>query len=277
MTREPEDKLIERIEGQLDAGQAASALDLSAYAVRRYPVEPDLWALYAESLESVGRIAEATKAYSRAVELSPDWTAGLARRASLLIEQGRIEEAAKDVDAVLEHDPEIAEAQFNRAVLAELEGNEVEAARAYRTAEMLDPGRYYLPKRVPTGRFLAAIEEARLLLPTKLKDYLAGVPVRLEDMPRRTPEGRWEAGENPLVFGYVAGPPIAKSKDDEHNSAAWAVRPLEIVVFKRNLERIAPNRGDLVDELCVTLYHEALFYLGVPEDDVAEPLPDEQP
>lgn len=270
MARETAEELMDRIERHLDAGYAAGALDLSSFAVRRYPSDPDLWALYAEALEGAGRLKEAIGAYTRAIALTPDWTAGVARRASLLIEVGQIDEARADVDAVLATDPEVAEAQFNRAILAEVAGNEFDAARAYRTAETLDPERYYLPVRVSSERFLEAARDAIDELPTRLREHLAGVPVVVRDMPERDAEGEWESGSNPLLFAYLAGPDIPDGDDVD----PWVYRPDAVVLFKKNLERVCGSVEELVHELTVTLFHEALFYLRVPEDDVADPVDD---
>lgn len=267
MARETAEELIDRIEQHLDAGYAAGALDLSSFAVRRFPADPDLWALYAEALEGAGRLKEAVGAYTRAIDLSPDWTAGVARRASLLIEMGQVDEARADVDAVLATEPELAEAQFNRAILAEIDGNEVDAARAYRTAETLDPERYYLPVRVSNERFVEAAREALDELPARLRGWLDGVPVVARDMPERDAEGHWESGSNPLLFAYVSGPEIP----DDEGVDPWSFRPEAVVLFKKNLERVCGSVDDLVRELTVTIFHEALFYLGVPEDDVADP------
>lgn len=267
MPRETAEDLIERIEDQLDAGYAAGALDLSSFAVRRFPSDPDLWALYAEALEGAGRLKEAVVAYARAIELTPDWTAGVARKASLLIELGQVDDARRDVDAVLATEPNISEAQFNRAILAEIDGNEFDAARAYRTAESLDPERYYLPVRVSPERFVEAAREALAELPARLRSHLEGVPLLVRDMPERDAEGAWEGGPNPLLFAYVAGPDIPEGDGVD----PWSYVPDAIVLFKKNLERVCGSVDDLIRELTVTLFHEALYYLRVPEDDVADP------
>ena len=263
-------ELIERIEQQLDAGFAAGALDLSAYAVRRFPSDADLWALYAESLEAAGRIPDALKSYGRALQLSPDWLAGHARRGSLLIEQGKLDEARGDVTLALEGDPGLAEAQFNRAILAEFDGNDVEAARAYRTAEGLDPTRYYLPLRVAPERFNEIAEAARSDLPTRLREYLTDVPLVVKPIPDRAKDGTWESGPNPLALGYCAGRRPTRRRGVD----PWRYRPSGVMLFKKNIERICTNLDDLLREVTVTLYHESLFFLGVPEEDVTEPVVD---
>ncbi len=267
MPRETAEDLIERIEDQLDSGYAAGALDLSSFAVRRFPADPDLWALYAEALEGAGRLKEAVDAYARAIVLTPDWTAGVARKASLLIELGEVDAARRDVDAVLATEPNSSEAQFNRAILAEIDGNEVDAARAYRTAENLDPERYYLPVRVSSERFLDAAREAIDELPARLRVWLHQAAVIVRDMPERDAEGAWEGGPNPLLFAYVAGPEIPEGDGVD----PWDYVPDAVVLFKKNLERVCGSVDDLIRELTVTLFHEALYYLRVPEDDVADP------
>jgi predicted Zn-dependent protease with MMP-like domain len=41
-----------------------------------------------------------------------------------------------------------------------------------------------------------------------------------------------------------------------------------IVLFKRNLERAAPDDGDLHDEIRTTLLHETGHFFGMSEEDL---------
>jgi predicted Zn-dependent protease with MMP-like domain len=45
-------------------------------------------------------------------------------------------------------------------------------------------------------------------------------------------------------------------------------RPNSIYVFQRNLERIAKDRADLIEQIRITLYHELGHYLGFEEEDM---------
>jgi tetratricopeptide (TPR) repeat protein len=259
------EELIDRIEQHLESGNAAGALDLASFAVRRYPANPDLWALYAEALEGSGRMPEAVEAYTRALALTPEWVAGQARRGSLLLELGEIDRSRQDVEAALAADTSMAEAWFTRGMLAELDGNDVEAARSFRQAEALDPDRYYLPVRVSAERFQEACGQARGELPTRLREYLEGVPVIVRDMPTALPDGSFEHGHNPLTLAYLRGEQPAEGVPD-----AWSHKPSAVVIFKKNVERFCSEAEDLPQELAVTLYHEALYFLGVSDEEAAE-------
>jgi predicted Zn-dependent protease with MMP-like domain len=49
---------------------------------------------------------------------------------------------------------------------------------------------------------------------------------------------------------------------------AWSNLPSAIVLYRRNLERIAWDRQRLVEELRITVFHEIGHFLGLDEDDL---------
>ena len=46
------------------------------------------------------------------------------------------------------------------------------------------------------------------------------------------------------------------------------LRPNTIYLFQRNIERVARDREDLVEQIRITLYHELGHYLGFEEEDM---------
>jgi predicted Zn-dependent protease with MMP-like domain len=46
------------------------------------------------------------------------------------------------------------------------------------------------------------------------------------------------------------------------------LRPNTIHLFQRNIERVARDRDDLVEQIRITLYHELGHYLGFEEEDM---------
>ena len=48
------------------------------------------------------------------------------------------------------------------------------------------------------------------------------------------------------------------------------MRPNYIYLFQRNLERIARDREDLIEQITITLHHELGHYLGLDEDEVED-------
>ena len=51
---------------------------------------------------------------------------------------------------------------------------------------------------------------------------------------------------------------------------AVELRPNYIYLFQRNLERIARDREDLIEQITITLHHELGHYLGLDEDEVED-------
>ena len=66
------------------------------------------------------------------------------------------------------------------------------------------------------------------------------------------------------LLGLFVGIPLS----DAAAGGAGALPP-RILVFKRNLERLALDIDELEEEIAVTVYHELGHYLGLDEDDLA--------
>jgi predicted Zn-dependent protease with MMP-like domain len=50
----------------------------------------------------------------------------------------------------------------------------------------------------------------------------------------------------------------------------WSNLPPTITLFRNNLERMAADREQIIEELRITLFHEIGHFLGLDEEDLAE-------
>jgi predicted Zn-dependent protease with MMP-like domain len=101
-------------------------------------------------------------------------------------------------------------------------------------------------------------------LPAPIAAAIKGVPLVIEDLPSR----ELLHGEEhlaPDILGLFVG-----TARDDVSVFSPAVSPDVVYLFKRNLERVAGSREELLDEARTTLIHEIGHYLGLEEDDLAE-------
>ncbi|MEQ1507331.1 MAG: metallopeptidase family protein, partial [Myxococcota bacterium] len=66
------------------------------------------------------------------------------------------------------------------------------------------------------------------------------------------------------LLGFFSGAALSDKASDD----PWAQLPSTIVLFRRNLERIARDRAHLIEELRITVLHEVGHFLGLDEDDL---------
>jgi predicted Zn-dependent protease with MMP-like domain len=101
----------------------------------------------------------------------------------------------------------------------------------------------------------AALDE----LPEELLERLGNVPVLVEERP--TP-GQVRDGSDPRLLGIFSGLPMP------HESVLGPSSGGVIQLYRRNLERIADDAGDLAAQIRVTVLHETAHYFGAGEDDL---------
>jgi predicted Zn-dependent protease with MMP-like domain len=92
------------------------------------------------------------------------------------------------------------------------------------------------------------------------------VPVIVQEVPD---ERMAETGDEELapdMLGLFDGVPLPDTDFLELGTAP----PSRIFLFQRNLERIAANRDELVDQIRITLWHELGHYLGFEEEDMED-------
>jgi len=94
---------------------------------------------YGEALESVGQFRLALSAFSKAVELEPDYLDALAHFAFALGVTGQWASAQKEFEKVIQLDPTNVSAHFGLGTMLEEQGKTQEAKEQYRIVRDLDP------------------------------------------------------------------------------------------------------------------------------------------
>ncbi len=145
-----------------------------------------------------------------------------------------------------------------RAVSRELQGKQDDADHLYQLAAARDPEVFKAPVRISDDDVHALLNETIALLPPQVVASFANLSVDLLPVP----DAALHRELDPEILGLYAGTPIG-----EVEGYAFGL-PARIYIFKRNLERIAADRDELIEQLRITLLHEIGHHLGLDEDDL---------
>jgi predicted Zn-dependent protease with MMP-like domain len=127
-------------------------------------------------------------------------------------------------------------------------------------AAALDPSAYAPPFRMSPPDWDAAVTSALAELPPEIAAALDSCVVLAEDFPSGSDV---RAGTDPLGLGEFRGRNLGEGSVQDPGTG-----PSEVVLFRRNLEKIVSSRDDLIEEIRVTLFHEVGHALGFEEDGV---------
>ena len=179
----------------------------------------------------------------------------------ILFELGRFMEARVKLDQAVLLDAESGHAIYHLALVLERLGEDEEGARAFRRANALDPDHYALPVRVDDATFEQAAADAIANLPRSVREEVEGVPVLVHDFPEE--DLILEENVSPQILGIFIGIPRTEAE-----ASAQARDVDRVILFKKNLEKVARTRAELVEQIHITLKHEIGHSLGLSEDDL---------
>jgi predicted Zn-dependent protease with MMP-like domain len=110
---------------------------------------------------------------------------------------------------------------------------------------------------------VAAVAEAGLEeLPARARQLLQGVPIVIAEQPA---EGDVDTGLDPRALGLFSGTAYPDS-----SSLGGQPGLTQIVLFRRNLERVAHDEDELREEIRTTLLHETGHFFGLEDADLEE-------
>lgn len=184
----------------------------------------------------------------------------------ILFELGYLDESLRTLERALVLEPDCAHSLYHLGLVAEHRARPEEADRLFAQAASMAPESYPLPVRIDSAEFEEAAASALDRLPKDVRKYLGNCPVVIEDLPS---EDLFRAeGVSPQTLGLFTGIPATEPGMNPAHGTEARVDLDRILIFKRNLERIAGSREELVEQIEITVKHEIGHYLGMDEAEI---------
>lgn len=190
----------------------------------------------------------------------------LVERGIMLFELCHFEEARAQLEQVLAEDPDFPDAHFYLGLLDERRGDRRAAEKRFRKARKLAPDLFPQPVEMSSKEFEAALEAALTELPEKIRRYLGNVAITIEEIPLTDDLVAADPALSPQSLGLFRGSPLAQ----KGLADPWAHFPNSIVLYKKNLERFASSREELIQQIDITLRHEVGHFLGLDDDELSD-------
>ena len=200
------------------------------------------------------------------------WGSTAAFEGQVLFELGNFEEARRVLERGVAIDPDSAHTVYHLGLVLErleAEGDEtgsppagVETSEAaFARAHALEPQQYPLPTALDQPAFERAVAESIANLPRSIRERIEGVSIVIEDFPETELVRRERI--SPQTLGLFLGVPRTEALVTEQR-----VDLDQILLFRKNLEKICRDEEDLIDQIQITVRHEVGHYLGLDEDDL---------
>jgi predicted Zn-dependent protease with MMP-like domain len=258
---------LDLAEEALDRGDPEGALDLCAEVLEVDQAHPGALFLAAEAHRDLRELSAAETRYRDAVRAAPGHAASWSGLGAVLFDQLRFDEARAAALRAIRIDAGNAEAYRVRAMVRERRGDRAGAKRDFRRAYLLDPEAFPLPVPLDDATVEAIVEECVRSMHPSVREYLRQVAILLDEVPDDEILRQWDPPAPPgEILGYFSGTSLA----DRSTGDPWSNLPSAIVLFRRNLERIAFDRERMLEELRITVMHEVGHFLGLDEDDLEE-------
>jgi predicted Zn-dependent protease with MMP-like domain len=260
------EELVDRAWEAIDDDELdeAEACARRALMVDRASVDARL--CLARALTFKGEQDTALDVLEEAASLAPDSPDVRIDLAIALFEQCEFPRSQENLDLAAKLGGDSPEISYWNALLLERRGDMAGAERLFARAHRLDPVSYAVPVRTTDEDFVASIEEARARLPRMLDRHLENVAIMVEDLPDEAILRDSDPPLDPCLAGLFVGVPLGQKTSFDGPPRL----PDTIFLFKRNIERASEDRGDLIEEIRTTLYHEIGHYVGYDEDELAD-------
>ena len=260
---------VRRMNGARDALLAGLELALRGERAawqRRDGVTAGRLALVAGMAENdLGRSHRALPHLERAVAALPREPDAVYEKGVALFELCRFDEAQRAFEKALSLAPNDPWALHQLGLLAERRGEERRATQLLARARSLAPRDFEPELRVTPDEFRAEVERAVAALPAAERRALRSVPIEIQDLPDDEDLRAVQPPLSPSILGLFRGPPEGEPCFAEDGPVCRT-----IVFYRKNLLRFARDRGELSEQVKVTLLHELGHLHGLDDDALRE-------
>lgn len=240
------------------------ALGLARKALDQLPDAESFYVLGLALCETED-VEEGTEALRMAVKLDAAHVDAWVALGRELFDACAFEEAQGALRDALRLDPHHPEALYHRACLRERRGDYDGAARDYQAAALVDPTNFPLPLELDDETIERIAQEVIGALDPSLQRYLRDVHILVDEVPPEDVLREFDPPGRPSeILGCFSGHSLTERSHDD----PWSALPAAIVLYRRNLMRIAAEEDVLHDELRITLLHEIGHFLGMDEEEL---------
>lgn len=240
------------------------ALELSDQLLRE-GLEPseeaEVYYLKAKALFYLEDLEGALFLLRRALKVNPDVAVYRGFEGQILFELGRFNDAMSSLSMARGLEPESAHTLYHLALCLEHSGQYEQAQGYFERSALLEPDLYPEPVRISLDQFEAVAAAAVASLPEHIRHYVDQCPILIEELPDASLVR--EGDLSPQILGLFQGIPVT-----DPDASAPRLDIDRIVLFKRNLEKVAGDREELVEQIQITVKHEIGHFLGLDEEDV---------
>lgn len=184
------------------------------------------------------------------------------RAGRLLLDLGHVDDAEDHFQRALSLDDQSADALHGLGLCAGERGDQKTMVDLFLKVRGSDLQAPPAPWALSTDRFREVCSQAIDELPEELHKLLGNVPVIAGEYPS---EELVKDGVDPRVLGLFTGVPYG-----DKSSVGGAPHLDAILLFQRNIERMAYNADDVENEIHITLVHEAGHFFGLSEEQLEE-------
>ena len=250
-----------------DLGRPAEALKFAALALDRADEENeflDALILKAGLEIQLGKIKAAQGTLAELppegeVQLPPDLSLDLAY---LFLEADLTLEAEQRFRTHADADPSDPEAWYGLGLCAEAKNDEAAKRAAWLRVLAIDGEAPLQDPHMSESDMAEVAEQALRELPESARKHITNVPILIVDLPARA---EIEQGLDPRLLGMFEGTAYS-----DGGTLGGAPQVTQILLFRKNLERMAIDSEDLREQIRITLLHETGHFFGMSEEDLAD-------
>jgi predicted Zn-dependent protease with MMP-like domain/Flp pilus assembly protein TadD len=239
-------------------------------ARRRHPeLIQQLLLLQGMALNDLGRASEALPKLDEALQREASDLDARYERGVALFELCRFAEAKAELTKVLASLPDDAYAHHQLGLTLERLGESKESQRELKRATELDSQAFPEPIAVGAPEFARMVQRALEALPPDLKKDLQHARVSIQELPEIGDLTVDDPPLSPTILGLFRGDPLAGADAGSSTTRRRAGEdPRAIVLYRRNLIRVAHSHDELEKQVRITLWHELGHLRGADDDEL---------
>jgi predicted Zn-dependent protease with MMP-like domain len=176
---------------------------------------------------------------------------------------GRLKEAESHFRSALTLDPRSADALHGIGLIHQERGDTTRMIEAWLEVRQLDLELPPFPWSIPADDFANAAEAALADIPEQTRRHFENLPILATDYPAAE---LIEDGVDPRSLGIITGAPHS----GDHGLRGSGAEIACIQLYQRNIERIAQNREEVLEEIRITVLHETGHYFGLSDEDLED-------